>query len=74
MSSGEDGSDLTWVNGRAYRNEARQPNPKYNVTTADMARIRERYIEGCLFRQTLSDLALIRVIEAAQILNRLKEG
>ena len=71
-SNSDEQAKLTWVNGRAYRNEAREPNPKYGVTTADMARLRMRQIEAAEFRRTLSNLALAQAMALGKRLNALK--
>lgn len=69
----EDESNLSWVNGRAFRDESHEPSPKYGVTPDDMAQVRARTAEAGEFRRSLSDLYLAEALKLGQRLKALKE-
>jgi hypothetical protein len=66
--------DITWVNGRAFRNEALEPTPKYGLTAADQEKLRDRYFEKAELRQAEADLALIQAVRLGAAFRKLDEG
>lgn len=70
----DDESHLTWVNGRAFRNESRELSPKSSCIPDDLARMRARSAEAAEFRQAVANRNLARALKLGAALKASKGG
>ncbi|MEZ0002916.1 hypothetical protein [Sinorhizobium fredii] len=67
--------EITFVNGRAYRNEALERDEYHRSMTQEERQILvERHFERAELRQIEADLNLLKAVELGKALQQLKEG
>ena len=66
--------NLTWISGRAFRDESRERNPRHSLIAAERKHLVDLHFARSAQRQIEEDLSLALVVKAARILNRHKEG
>lgn len=67
--------EITYVDGRAFRNEASERDGYHRAMTQDERKqLVERHFERAELRQAESNLNLLKAVELGEALRKLKEG